>query len=86
MNSFLKYELNRGTQVIIWDSCSPIVEEYIRGCSLLSRRKTRIQENWAGPRPYDGYFNCYDYIHPGYVAVSQMTQILLNDICNHLLL
>lgn len=30
----------------------------------------------------DDYFNCFDYIHVGYVALSHTTQILLNAICN----
>lgn len=36
-----------------------------------------------GPVDYaPAYFNCDDYIHTGNVALSQATQLLLNDICN----
>ena len=80
------FNSNSETEVIIWDSGNPIVEEYIRGCSLLNRWRSRIDEYWGMSRPYDGYFICNDYIHPGYVALSQLTQILLNCLCNHLIL
>ena len=67
----------RNMPVVIWDSGNPFTEKYIRACHQLKREEEYIRQQWL-----NAYFNCFDYIHPGYVALSQTTQILLNAICN----
>ena len=65
---------------IIWDSSNLLVEEYIRGCLLVSER---VQyEAYLFTLPDHSYTDCHDYTHPGYSALSQATQLLFNDICN----
>jgi hypothetical protein len=60
----------------IWDSGNPLVEEYIRSCFILERDEPHSS------RTYDSfYFNCNDFIHTGYSALSQATQIIFNYIC-----
>ena len=59
---------------MIWDSANPLAEEYVRVCNLIKRA---VWGGWL-----NAYYNCYDYIHTGYVVLAQTTQILLNDICN----
>jgi hypothetical protein len=64
---------------IIWDSSNPLVEEYIRGCGLF---RERLQYGmYIDSEPDYSYINCNDFTHPGYSALSQATQLLLNDLC-----
>jgi hypothetical protein len=63
----------------IWDSSNPVAEEYVRACTLIRR-------GHFGPSPYKdpdhSYIDCNDYIHTGYSALSQATQLLYNYICS----
>ena len=68
----------RNSRVIIWDSGNPLAEEYIRACQMLGREDFHL----GSKTRMDDYFNCFDYIHVGYVALSHTTQIVLNAICN----
>ncbi|XP_046457567.1 N-acetylneuraminate 9-O-acetyltransferase-like [Daphnia pulex] len=61
-------------KVRIWDSSNPLAEEYVRGCSL-SQRVTLTQIA-------NSFVHCKDFSHVGYIALSQSTQLLFNDICN----
>jgi hypothetical protein len=70
--------VNRNSGVIIWDSGNPLAEEYIRACHLMQR-----EDYHRGSRTrMDDYYNCFAYIHTGYVALLHTTQTILNDICN----
>ena len=62
--------LVRDTGALIWDSGVELATEYTRGCAILKR----AQEN--------KHHRCADFIHIGYVAIDQTTQILLNFLCN----
>ena len=53
-----------------WRSTAPISWEYIRGCEMIDREHARR------------YHYCPDFVHIGYVAVDNTTQILLNYLCN----
>ncbi|XP_057368116.1 uncharacterized protein LOC130689121 [Daphnia carinata] len=61
----------RGTGVIIWDSINAIVEENVRACDLTAfeRRDRKM------------YLSCYDFIHPGFRAVSLGGQLIFNHLC-----
>ena len=63
--------------MVIWDSANPLAEEYVRACELLRRHDVHLGREW-----FEAYYNCVDFIHTGYSALSQTTQILLNDICH----
>lgn len=52
----------------MWNSASPIVEEYIRSCIINGR-----QDNYL-----KSYFDCTDYIHPGTSALTDTIQLLYN--------
>lgn len=58
----------RNGGIPVWDSGSPLVEEYIRSC-LIQKRQDAF---------YKSYFDCTDYIHPGLSAMTDITQILYN--------
>ncbi|KAK4010374.1 hypothetical protein OUZ56_019520 [Daphnia magna] len=71
------------TRIRIWDSSNPLVEEYTRDCTILKRDEKAKIGDPSVPMDYaSAYFNCDDYIHTGYAALSQATQLLFNDICN----
>lgn len=76
--SLLTILLRRKSRVKVWDSGNPLVEEYTRSCQQWTDRQPLNEAIFHNP-----YFNCLDRIHPGYVALNQATQILLNHICNH---
>ncbi|EFX78295.1 hypothetical protein DAPPUDRAFT_320629 [Daphnia pulex] len=69
--------LGNQKSVRIWDSCNPLAEEYVRGCTFSQRIQYALND------PSDSFFNFKDYSHAGYSALSQSTQLLLNDICNN---
>ena len=62
--------LVRDTGALIWDSGVELASEYTRGCAI----SKRVQEN--------KHHRCDDFVHIGYVAIDQTTQILLNFLCN----
>lgn len=62
--------------VRLWNSTIEVFEEYIRSCKLWERHgRLDFMYSWYTS-------TCYDYIHPSNIAVSQATQVLLNDFCN----
>ena len=63
----------------LWDSSDPLANEYARGCAIIKRYEHLSFNN----KEYaTAYANCNDYIHTGYSALSQATQLLYNDLCN----
>ena len=66
-------EENGSHLVAFWDSSNRVVEEYVRSCSVAERTASQWIDTWM---------DCTDYIHPGYSAMTQTTQILINDMCN----
>ena len=62
-----------------WDSGNAVVEEYIRSCHLLQGMDRSPESEVLY---HNSYFNCLDVIHPGYVALFQAMQIILNHLCN----
>jgi hypothetical protein len=63
----------------LWDSSDPFANEYVRGCAILKRYEHLSFNN----NEYAiAYANCNDYIHTGYSALSQATQLLYNELCN----
>lgn len=74
---------NEQSNIRVWDSSNPLAEEYVRGCATLKRDEPFEIDD----RPYlfkdVAYADCNDYIHTGYSALSQATQLLFNDICNY---
>ncbi|KZS01920.1 Uncharacterized protein APZ42_001255 [Daphnia magna] len=60
-----------GSGVVIWDSISAIVEENVRACALTAFQR----------RDQKMYSNCYDFIHPGFGAVSLGSQLIFNHLC-----
>jgi hypothetical protein len=67
---------------IIWDSSNSLVEEYIRGCVLFQQRMQFAVSASFFADPDHSYIDCNDFTHPGYSALSQATQLFLNDLCN----
>lgn len=65
----------------IWDSSDPLVEEYIRSCFILERKNS--ESFWEALDYSTPYINCYDNVHPGYLVLSQATQLLYNNIFNN---
>ncbi|EFX66757.1 hypothetical protein DAPPUDRAFT_262658 [Daphnia pulex] len=67
----------------IWDSSNPLAEEYVRACATLKRDE--IFDSNGRPCLFKDvtYYDCNDFIHTGYSALSQATQLLFNDICNN---
>lgn len=55
----------------MWDSVNMIVEDYLQACALNQMLRDDKLE----------YLNCDDFIHPGYIALSISTQLLINHIC-----
>jgi hypothetical protein len=76
------------SRVEIWDSGNPLVEEYVRSCVIYRRYEVRKTSSKTSPglltlKYYSGaYRNCMDHVHIGYSALSQITQLLYNDICS----
>lgn len=82
----------RNLGIRVWDSSNPLAEEYIRGCIAFPERVIRkIVNAQVLEQEVNEFFNieqfidCQDFIHTGYVALSQATQLLYNDICNAIL-
>ncbi|XP_045031739.1 uncharacterized protein LOC116928160 isoform X2 [Daphnia magna] len=70
-------QIFRGSGITVWDSGDAIAEEAVRACKL-HHRYERVKDFMSV-----AYINCKDYIHAGYVALQQMTQLLYNDVCNN---
>ncbi|KAI9562648.1 hypothetical protein GHT06_010102 [Daphnia sinensis] len=70
-------QILRGSGITVWDSGDVIAEEAVRACKL-HHRYERVKDYMSV-----AYINCKDYIHAGYVALQQMTQLLYNDVCNN---
>lgn len=66
--------LIRNSGVILWESGNYLVEEYLRSCVLQERADLKYFGN--------AYFNCLDYVHPGYSALSHAIQSVLIELCN----
>jgi hypothetical protein len=49
----------------------------LRVGDVVNHRFERVQDFMSV-----AYINCKDYIHAGFVALQQMTQLLYNDLCN----
>ncbi|KAI9562641.1 hypothetical protein GHT06_010095 [Daphnia sinensis] len=61
----------RGTGVVIWDSVNTIVEENVRACLLTAFERSDRKM----------YLSCYDFIHPGFRAVSLGSQLIFSHLC-----
>lgn len=61
----------RDSGIVIWDSINVIVEDYLNSCALTGMIRVDKAQ----------YLNCDDFIHPGFVASSISTQLLINHIC-----
>lgn len=48
-----------------------IVEDFLQACFFNQMLRDDVMQ----------YLNCDDYIHPGYIALSVSTQLLINHIC-----
>ncbi|XP_057369406.1 uncharacterized protein LOC130690407 [Daphnia carinata] len=76
---------NESSRIRIWDSSDPLAEEYVRSCVVLERDEVF----YAGHRPYlskdTAFADCNDFIHTGYSALSEATNLLYNDICNNVM-
>ncbi|XP_057368446.2 N-acetylneuraminate 9-O-acetyltransferase-like [Daphnia carinata] len=66
------------SNVRVWDTSNLFAEEYVRACAVLER------DEQSSPlrRCPSVQYNCNDFLHTGDVALSQATQLLVNDICN----
>lgn len=73
---------NENNRIRIWDSSNPLVEDYVRSCATLKRDE--IFDVQRRPYMYKdvAYADCNDYIHTGYSALSQATNLFYNDLCN----
>jgi hypothetical protein len=74
---------NEKSKIRVWDSSNPLAEEYVRGCATLKRDELFEIDDRPYPFKDVAYADCNDYIHTGYSALSQATQLLFNDICNY---
>lgn len=76
---------NESNGIRIWDSSNPLGEEYIRSCAVLKRDEIVHVDS----RPYlfkdSAFADCNDFIHTGYSALSEATNLLYNDICNNVM-
>ncbi|XP_057381559.1 N-acetylneuraminate 9-O-acetyltransferase-like [Daphnia carinata] len=73
---------SESSRIRIWDSSDPLAEEYIRSCAVLKRDEI-VQVDRRSYLFKDAAFaDCNDFIHTGYSALSQATNLLYNDICN----
>jgi len=68
------------SQINYWDSGNPLAEEYVRSCHHLKRHEIHPGKKWIDKNSRS-YYNCIDFIHTGYVALSLTIQILLNKMC-----
>jgi len=50
------------------------MSDYIQSCGRNFRENPQY--------PMQTFYSCGDYLHPGYVALNEAIQLLLNDICN----
>lgn len=66
--------------MVIWDRGNRLAEEYVRSCNQLRRYEIHPGRQWIDKNSR-AYYNCIDFIHTGYVALSQTIQIILNEIC-----
>ena len=79
---------SNSSRVEIWDSGNPLVEEYVRSCVIHRRYEGRKTSSKTSPglltlNYYSGaYRNCRSDVHAGYSALSQITQLLYNEICS----
>jgi hypothetical protein len=71
---------SRQRGVYLWDSSDPLADEYVRSCAILKRYEHSSDE--SNKEYATAYANCNDYVHTGYSALSQATQLLFNDLCN----
>jgi hypothetical protein len=70
---------SRQRGVYLWDSSDPFADEYVRSCAILKR----YEHSYDKSNEYAmAYTNCNDFVHTGYSALSQATQLLYNDLCN----
>jgi hypothetical protein len=71
--------ISRQRGVYLWDSSDSFADEYVRSCAILKR----YEHPSDNAKEYaTAYANCNDYVHTGYSALSQATQLLFNDLCN----
>ncbi|XP_046640977.1 N-acetylneuraminate 9-O-acetyltransferase-like isoform X2 [Daphnia pulicaria] len=72
------------SNVQIWDSGNRLVEEYIRSCDQFKRYERQKITRALLKMKFcsSAYRNCQDSVHTGYSALSQITQLLFNDICS----
>lgn len=76
MLKFFFFTPYRKSRIILWNSGNCLVEEYIRSCVVLERA-----DNWKWIKYFGhAYFNCLDYIHPGYVVIGPILNAFLRDI------
>ncbi len=66
--------LSQSTAVRVWDSLDLIMASYKQSCGRNFRENPQF--------PLQKFNGCGDYLHPGYVALNEATQLLLNNICN----
>ncbi|XP_046641005.1 N-acetylneuraminate 9-O-acetyltransferase-like [Daphnia pulicaria] len=76
--NLLAENILRHSGVIVWNTGSLLTDEYIRGCYIQIRDDLEYQSAKA-------YFSCSDLLHPGFVVMSQAIQLILNEICNGLM-
>lgn len=57
----------------MWDSINAITEEYLRACGM---NRILLRQD-----PYK-YWNCKDFIHPGFGTISIGSQLFINHICS----
>ena len=80
------YFFRKHRNIQIWDSSNSLAQEYVRGCTVFHNREIPKDVFVKGGSNSfincKSYINCDDYIHTGYVALSQATNLLYNDICN----
>ncbi len=76
-----KSDSNARRGVYLWDSSDPLADEYVRACAIHKRYEHSLSSD--NTKEYATAFaNCNDYVHTGYSALSQATQLLFNDLCN----
>lgn len=75
---------NGTSNVQMWDSGNRLVEEYIRSCDQFKRYERQKMSRGLLKMKFSSsaYRNCQDSVHTGYSALSQITQLLFNDICS----
>ncbi|XP_046452622.1 N-acetylneuraminate 9-O-acetyltransferase-like [Daphnia pulex] len=86
-NKAVRYIIKNPSNIRIWDSSNTLAEEYVRGCVIFPERESEFFFSKTKFVPFEPintkpYINCQDFIHIGYAALSQATQIFYNDLCN----